>query len=440
MASYDFIEQSGLGAGFVFKNNYTASYYADPDFIEITDPDYPEETVRGLVYLDGFYFVMTPSGSIYNSGINNPTTWSSLEVIQALAEPDGGVCLSRIQNLLVAFGTYSTEFFYNAANPVGSPLLPYSNSFLEVGCASAGSVCAVDNDLVFMSVSRQRGRGIHQLSGTTPKKISTPFVDRILDADDLATVNSYYIKIAGHSFYILSLISSQITLVYDFMSGRWFQWTQESVSTDELPMTSATWDNYVLRFALEDHTQLLDGQMANVLVNVENYHTMVSKKADNTFECPFPNNPGTFVSGEVSLVSTEVGFNLSGYTNTGSFDMVQDSTTGTIFAISNDTNLDGDKPISFRIRSPLLDGGDNKMKFFTQLELIGDTVDGQAYLRYSDDDYQTWSVARIINLNQARKQLNRLGRGRRRAFEITSLSDAPVRLTDIEVQIRKGIS
>lgn len=418
-------------------------------FIEITDAQYPPETVRGIVYLNGTYYVMTPAGSIYGSDIENPFSWSALNVIQTLAEPDPGVCLSKQGNLIVAFGTFSTEFFYDAANPVGSPLLPYSNTALQMGCASAGSVTNVDNNICFMSVARQKGRSISLLVGTVPQKISTTYIDRILDADDLALVNGFYIKVSGHAFYILELGTSAVTLVYDFTTGFWHTWTVLRVNGSEETVAEVVSDeNNILTLEVptgtfEEGTPLyikaINGTFTYTGAPLLKYN-----ESTDVQEITIPYNPDIqepALSGDYLINPyVESQFRISGYSNSSNLDLVQDSTTGTISALTVDTFQDNGNPIPFKIRTPGFDGGDNKFKLFSRLEIIGDKVDANLFLSYSNDDYQTWSEYRPINLNNNRSQLNRLGRARRRAFEMVSYEDAPIRLRELEMYIEKGYS
>jgi hypothetical protein len=79
----------------------------------------------------------------------------------------------------------------------------------------------MDNTLIYMAQTFQAGRSIVMLNGFSPVKISNPYVDRLLDADDLATVYSYSVKINGHDFYILSLKTTNYTLVYDLVEKEW---------------------------------------------------------------------------------------------------------------------------------------------------------------------------------------------------------------------------
>jgi hypothetical protein len=48
---------------------------------------------------------------IYNSGLNNPTSWNALDFITAAIEPGGGVALAKSQNYLIAFKEWSRRNF-----------------------------------------------------------------------------------------------------------------------------------------------------------------------------------------------------------------------------------------------------------------------------------------------------------------------------------------
>jgi hypothetical protein len=410
-------------------------------YIQITDADYPTETVRGICYLDGTYYVMTPQAAIYGSDINDPFTWSALNVIQANAEPDLGVALFRQLNLLCAFGEYSTQFFYDAGNPTGSPLLPYSSANLEIGCASAESVAQAENTLFFIGKARQRGRTIYKLDGTNlSPPLSTAFVDRILNEDDLVGVTSFFIKVGGHGFYILTLPSSSITLVYDVGTGLWAKWTQLQAG-DAITPSAGTWLNGEATLIMTDHG-ISDGDyvvVASSNPSGYNYSGAVNVHTVNTIAYPIASDPGAFVGSAVVTPYTETYFNMGSYTKDGNLDLVQDSTTGTVYTVSTDDYQDNNIPIKFNLRTSKFDAGNNKEKYFAKLELIGDKVDATGHVRYSDDDYQTWSKYRAVDLEAQRSQLYRLGRGRRRAFDIINYDNQPIRLEAMDITISEGI-
>lgn len=410
-------------------------------FIEITDADYPAETVRGICYLDGTYYVMTPEAAIYGSDINDPFTWSALNVIQANAEPDLGIALFRQLNLLCAFGEYSTQFFYDAGNASGSPLLPYSSANLEIGCASAGSIAQAENTLFFIGKARQKGRTIYRLDGTNlSPPLSTPFVDRILNADDLVGVVSFFIKIAGHGFYVLTLPTTEITLVYDVATGLWAKWTQLTAGT-ALSGATFTWSNGLVTAVKASHG-ISDGDYCEVASSNPsgyNYSGAVNVVDANTITYPIASNPGTYVGSATITPYTESYFTIAAYVKSGNLDLVQDSTTGTVYTVSTGTYEDNGVPIKFQLRTSKFDAGNNKEKYFAKFELIGDKVDGDAWVRYTNDDYQTWSKYRSVDLSAQRSQLYRTGRGRRRAYDIINYDNQPIRLESMEITVTEGV-
>jgi hypothetical protein len=114
----------------------------------------------------------------------------------------------------VAFMAYSTQFFWDAANdPPGSPFSPQEGLFTQIGCANGFSVADVAGRLLWIAQAKeQKGRTIYMMVGTEQQKVSTPDVERILNADDLADVRAYGISLDGHPCYVLTLVTSNITL------------------------------------------------------------------------------------------------------------------------------------------------------------------------------------------------------------------------------------
>ena len=129
---------------------------------------------------------------------------------------------------------------------------------------------------------------------------------------------------------------------------------------------------------------------------------------------------------------------MASYTSGNNLDLVQDSTTGFVFVLDNGTYQDNGNPIEVLIRTFKFDAGNNNKKFTSQLEIIGDKVASNAYIRYTNDDYQTYSKFRPINLGAQRSLLNRLGQTRRRAYEIRHHDNTPLRLESLEISVTEG--
>jgi hypothetical protein len=402
--------------------------------------NYPVLTVRGIVYLEGTYYVMTPQGSIYGSNINDPLSWSALNVIQCQSEPDGGVGLIRQLNLIVAFNAYSTEFFYNAGNPTGSPLLPYESAFVEVGCASADSIASTENTVFFLGVTKQKGRSLYMFNGTNPQPMSNAYIDRIFNTDDLVGVSSFVVRIAGHTFYIIYLPSSNVTLAFDSTSGEWAVWSV-MLPDDVIVPDSIVWSNGQLTIE-GDFASQEDGNVVTLIGTLPSEYAgqhVINKISDSVVTIDYPITAGVITDVGTIQTYSEIPFTLTYYTTGDNLDIVQDSTTGFIYFLDNQLNADNAGPIKVQVRTFKFDAGNNLKKFTSSLELIGDKVDGKAYVRYTNDDYQTYTKYRPVNLAQSRSILNRLGQTRRRAYDIIYYEGTPMRLEALELTLTQGI-
>ena len=73
---------------------------------------------------------------------------------------------------------------------------------------------------------------------------------------------------------------------------------------------------------------------------------------------------------------------------------------------------------------------------------VGDryTVGNILNVRWSDDDYQTWSNTKAIELSDDFPNWSRLGSFRRRAFNFKHALDFPLRLESLEVSFYEGDS
>lgn len=226
---------------YLFLHNGTAGWTLNGStgtLAAISDLDFPPNQTpalplaHGAVYLDDMVFVMTTTGRIYNSAIEDPTSWGALDYISKIAEPDGGVAIVKHLNFIVAFGQWSGEFFYNAGLSPGSPLERSSSYKMDIGCAVGTSLLEFGQTAAWIGQSRETGRGVYILEGVSPVKISTPAIERYLNASTLATVEAFATTIAGHTFYCLTLTDLNITLVCDINEKRWVQWGTDSSGSD----------------------------------------------------------------------------------------------------------------------------------------------------------------------------------------------------------------
>lgn len=100
------------------------------------------------------------------------------------------------------------------------------------------------------------------------------------------------------------------------------------------------------------------------------------------------------------------------------------------------TYTDSGSAYTQTIQTTLIDLGTEKRKRLHKLSLIG--LDSQAAattnISWSDDDYQTFTTARAVDMNNQRTYLSNLGAFRRRAFKITNATNTPCTIEALEFE------
>ena len=333
------------------------------------------QLVPGAPYLDTYTVIGSPNGQIYTSNPNDPTSWNALNYITAESDPDNQVGLCKHLNYILSFGTNSIEFFYDAGNYPGSPLSVASSYKIELGCANGDSISAFENVVLFVGTSKDLGPSVYALSGTAPSKASTPFIDRILQNSTLTDIRSFSMRVEGHTFYVLTLHDINVTIVYDVNEKVWTQWTSWAVGDEDSGI------------------------------------------------------PGIYA---------EQYFRPSFFAGDGETYYLLNDDDGTLYTLSADYYNDAGAPIYYRSVTDLLDSGTTKRKFYQRVEIVGDKVGATMNIRHTDDDYQSWSPYRTVNLNASRSQIYQTGQARRRAWEFLCTDNAPIRLLAAEVDFSIG--
>lgn len=125
--------------------------------------------------------------------------------------------------------------------------------------------------------------------------------------------------------------------------------------------------------------------------------------------------------------------------------LAQHETNGSIYVWSNVYNADYIQPgfngnsIPITIRTPRWDGGSARNKTLNYMAFVGDVVPGKIItIEASDDDYQTWSIPRQVDLGMECPNLVNCGKFRRRAWRIKSNDYLPFRMQYMELQVDIG--
>lgn len=317
----------------------------------------------GAAWLDGYFFIYSVDGNVYNSNINDPATWNSLGAIKPNVDIGYPTRLIRYINYIVTFGSTGYSAFYDAANPApASPLSPVPNFNGKIGCISPNSVATVETSLFWLGRGTDGEVSVYGMSGHNVKKVSTPAIDRYIkqklttlsQTQIVRYLNGSSVTIGGHEGYYISLLG----LFYDLTTGSWSYLTS-STSADN------AWEIYFSALAYYSYNK-----------------TGIGKLSQTQYQESSTNIP-------IKIVTNE-------------FD-----------------------------RS-------NNWKFVNDIDFISDKNIGSPRLRWTDDDFSTWSSYYDLDTTNNRSNIYRLGRTRRRAFELTHSDNTPFRAFYLEIDYDFG--
>ena len=420
----------------------------------ISDPQYPASTTRGVAYLDGTFYVLAPNGTIYNSlaAGDDPTDWPADGFISAEFESDQGVFIAKCLNNVVVLGQWTTQLFWDAANATGSPLLPVQNGVILIGCASANSVAQTESTIIWMAQRKAQGSTAHLgrfiaiLVGTSYEELSTPDVSRVLDADDLTNVRSCVMEMSGHTWYVLALGTTGITLVFDLKTKGWFVWTRLAVGA-ALTVASVTQTNG-LATAISTGHGIQDGDPV-VVSGVTpagfngTFNVSVTTSGTNSFTYPL-NTTGTSTGTGGSMQATpytEGAFAFVASLGYGGYQIAMD-TAGNTYRLSLGTALDeGSIPINWRVRTMNMDEGNRNYKTYEAVTVVGDLAGtATGLVRYTADDYQTFGYFRRFDMAQIKNGEHRWGAHRQMAWEWRYTDRERLRIKALDVDITQGVT
>src|SRR5690606_7719900 len=117
---------------------------------------------------DGYFVFRRPdSQMIFNSGLN-AVTFNALDFKSAEGAPDNLNGLIVDHRELFLPGIETSELFYNAKNPTGSPFSRTPNGLLEIGSAAPYGLAKQDNAVFWLASDLS----VRRLNGPTPVRVS----------------------------------------------------------------------------------------------------------------------------------------------------------------------------------------------------------------------------------------------------------------------------
>jgi len=372
---------------------------------QVTDLDLPSTIAGGGATLDGYLFLMDDDGVIWQSDLDDATSWNALNFIEAERENDTGVYLAKHHDHLVAFGRGTLEFFYNAGNAVGSVLSRRQDIFYNTGTPYQEGVWEDGDDLYFLGRSQRGDYGIYLISNFQIKLISSSDFNTYLTS--VYAEGSFFPLMAGfaargHSFISITIhttpsaISPVATFVYDKNTNLWGPWItgmDELSALDGFPVTGWTTSS-ASRFG------------TGILTNGDLITLRGTFSPIDSFDIKY------YVENEDDYVVTDY---IAPF--------------GSLVG----TNID------LLCRMGHLDGNSNRSKFGSTLEVVADyTPSSQTLtLKWSDTDHTTFTSTRTLDTS-LREKLSRIGKYDRRTYQLEYSGDETYRAEYLEYNIAGG--
>lgn len=200
----------------------------------------------GLVFIDGYLFAVDSTGTkIHNSGAANAlTTWNSTDYIDAEMYGDPIVHIAKHRNYLVAFGSASIEFFYDAGIEVGSPLARQESYARQIGLVrtsdSGRNSCAIDDDLYFIGSRANDTLSLFRIRNFQVEEVGNQYLQNVLnyistDPAVPAIDGVETIIVNNNPMVLINLDSTNYAICYFPKEDTWWMMRQGDPSLVDFP-------------------------------------------------------------------------------------------------------------------------------------------------------------------------------------------------------------
>ena len=182
------------------------------------------------VFMDGYMFLAKAgTADIYNCDLNYPLKWSAGNYITCEMYPGNVVALTKNNNYVYAVCDQSIQYFYDAANPTGTPLANRPEAVLQFGTPAPETVTPTENEVILVGQTGNGQYTVWKIDGFKAKEISTPPICNALTLEAytygisaIQGMTAQCLRIVGQKLYLLFLTDK--TLVYDFTTDMWSEW------------------------------------------------------------------------------------------------------------------------------------------------------------------------------------------------------------------------
>lgn len=402
------ISSNGDGGGQLFITSGGNGYILDTGTSVFTQVAALNGKATMGAYLDGYFVALDADTSTYYlSALLDGLTWSTgTAFAQRSLASDPWVAMKVAGRYLWLFGEQTSEVWYNAGSS-SFPFAPHPSGLIHFGCVAGFTPTVAEGTLFWLGASASGDGKVLRATGFTPETISDFPLEYALGgyyrlSDAVADAYSDN----GHTFYMLTFPTADVTWTFDVQSGKWTKrltWIAEE-------NRFAAWRPRWHAMAFGEH-RMLDSESGSVYRMAVNFGLDVDsrpiRRVRVTPPLSFEDQPVFFQSLEVDI---EPGLGLP-------------------------PNLTSDLPYSGLSESEGVALGLISGQDFAVVQPTRQGWNPQIMLRISNDGGKTWGAEMWRGAGKSgewlvRVKWNRLGRARRRVFEVSTSDPIPFRLVD----------
>lgn len=191
-------------------------WYIENDVVKhVHDEDVTDETIVSQDNAGGYTVYGAESGKFLISALNDAPDVDGLDFATAEQSADRLVRVFADRGDLLLFGKETTEPWRNTGQ-ADFPFEPIGGSVLQKGLLAAHGVVRCDNTVMFPG----HDNTIYRLNGYAPQRISTHYVERLLEGDsNSSALMSYAHPQEGHQFAGWS--GTDYTVEFDAATQLW---------------------------------------------------------------------------------------------------------------------------------------------------------------------------------------------------------------------------
>jgi hypothetical protein len=187
-------------------------------------------TMGDAAFIDGYFVICQPNSRQFNlTAIFDGTSLNGLDEAQKQTQPDNLLTVVESFELACFIGERSSEAWRNT----GASDFPFERQMtIEVGTAAKDTVRKLDGYPIFVATDTEGKLSVVHFYGFQPKRVSNHAIETALNAvkTTIGSASAWTYAAKGHSFYCLNLPNSNVTWVYDSLTGLWHERTYTDAS------------------------------------------------------------------------------------------------------------------------------------------------------------------------------------------------------------------